>query len=334
VNAALTGFIELILFFFSIQKGLGVVVQASVTGAFLMNLLVIPGLAMFAAGLKWKEVTINKKVQGVSGTIMFLVIVAIFFPSVLYKLYAVTDVKCRSCAGFNILSASELNCTDCSSARIANIYDDPAYKRMARPFVWVVSGFMPVLYTVGMLFSLKTHSYIWHPLEEANQEEGAAPALSTPVCVVLLAVNCAVFSFVCEVLTDHMGEAIEQLGMTERFVGLVFYTLVPAVAEFINAMRFALEGNLGLSLEIGNQGAMVVSLLQMPALVLISELLGHDDPKSRFTLMFETIDVFAVIIAVLLRNMMLMEEEINYFTGFAFIGIFFFIALVYWYLDD
>jgi Ca2+:H+ antiporter len=299
-----------------------------------MNLLVIPGLAMFAAGLKWKEVTINKKVQGVSGTIMFLVIVAIFFPSVLYKLYALSDVTCRSCAALSFLTGPDLNCTHCSSQRIENLDDDPAYKHMARPFVWVVSAFMPILYTVGMLFSLKTHSYIWNALEEANQEEGAAPGLSTPVCVVLLTINCALFSFVCEILTDHMGDAIEQLGMTQRFVGLVFYTLVPAVAEFINAMRFALEGNLGLSLEIGNQGAMVVSLLQMPALVLISELLGHDDPKSRFTLMFETIDVFAVIISVLLRNMMLMEEEINYFTGFSFIGIFFFIALVYWYLDD
>ena len=119
--------------------------------------------------------------------------------------------------------------------------------------------------------------------------------------------------------------------LTERFVGLVFYTLIPAVAEFMNAVRFALEGNMGLSLEIGNQGAMVVSLIQMPVLVLVSAIIGKESAKESFTLMFENIDIFAIIISVLLRNQMLMENSINYFTGFAFLVIFALIAVVYFF---
>ena len=90
---------------------------------------------------------------------------------------------------------------------------------------------------------------------------------------------------------------------------------------------------MGLSLEIGNQGAMVVSLLQMPALVLISVIMGGTKSSDRFTLMFEMIDVFAVIISVLLRNFLLMDNSINYFTGFAFLVIFALIAMVY-YFDE
>jgi Ca2+:H+ antiporter len=206
---------------------------------------------------------------------------------------------------------------------------------MGRRFVYVVSAFLPMMYIVAIFFSLKTHRYIWEKVEEELEDEDTSETpLPTAACIVLLAVNCGLFSVVCEILTDHIGEAIHQMNLTPRFVGLVFFTLIPSLAEFINAIRFAWDNHIGLSLEIGNQGAMVVSLLQMPALVLISELIGKN-PGSRFTLIFEAIDVYAIIIAVLLRNMMLMEKtSVNYLTGFAFLVVFFFIAVVYFYLED
>ena len=59
--------------------------------------------------------------------------------------------------------------------------------------------------------------------------------------------------------------------------------------------------------------------------------MGKSMTKGGFNLMFEMIDVYAVIISVLLRNFMFMEKSINYFTGFAFLMIFVFIALVYYF---
>jgi Ca2+:H+ antiporter len=189
---------------------------------------------------------------------------------------------------------------------------------------------MPIVYVCGLFFSLKTHKYIYEQMDEHHEASG--PAFPTLWCIGILAVACTAFSIVCEILTDKLELALSVMGLTERFVGLVFYTLIPAVAEFINTIRFALEDNLGLSLEIGNQGAMVVSLIQIPALVLISMLLHKKGPsRGQFTLMFEMIDVYAVIIAVLLRNQLLMDKSINWFTGFAFLVIFFFIAIVYYF---
>jgi Ca2+:H+ antiporter len=294
-----------------------------------MNLLVIPGLAIISAGLKWKEVFVNKNVQSVSGTFMFIVAVAVFFPTVLYLFYSRENITCDSCA------PGGSNCTNCELTHLANIDDDPAYTEMGRPFVFVVSVLMPLLYIVAIVFSLKTHRYLWNQIENEMKSEETGPPLPTIACVILLTINCAMFSVVCEVLTDHIGEAITQMKLTQRFVGLVFYTVIPALAEFINAMKFAWEGHLGLSLEIGSQGAMVVSLLQMPALVLISEVIGSKDAASRFTLIFAAIDVYAVIISVLLRNTMLMEKtSVNYLTGFAFLVIFLCITIVYFFLED
>ena len=339
INAGFTGLVELILFYFSIRQGLGEVVRAAVTGAFLMNLLVIPGLSMLAAGIKWKEVKLNRKVQSVSGTFLFLAIVAVFFPAVFYALYQHKTVVCTECNGvegvYYIAMDSNLNCTKCNFTIMDNLDFDEVYTTMARPLMYTVSCLMPIVYGVGLFFSLKTHKYIYDQFEQeqkAEGEEDAGPHLKTWICVVVLLISCVLFSIVCEILTDVIPGAIDRMGLTERFVGLVFYTLVPAVAEFMNAIRFAIEGNMGLSLEIGNQGAMVVSLIQMPALVFMSAIMGgQSSAKGSFTLMFDMIDVFAVIISVLLRNQMLMEKSINYFTGFAFLVIFFFIAVVYYF---
>lgn len=338
INAGFTGCVELILFYFSIKQELGDVVRAAVTGAFLMNLLVIPGLSMLAAGIKWKEIRLNRKVQSVSGTFLFLAIVAVFFPAIFYGIYGHSTIKCNYCYGqegvFYVSSTRVQNCTHCSIQSLDNLDDDHIYTSMARPLMYTVSCVMPIVYGVGLFFSLKTHKYIYDQFEaeqagDANEVGGAQ--LKTWICIIFLLVSCVIFSVVCEILTDFMPEAIGQMGLTQRFVGLVFYTLIPAVAEFMNAIRFAVEGNMGLSLEIGNQGALVVSLIQMPALVLMSVLISSKNTKGSFTLMFEMIDVFAVIISVLLRNSMLMENSINYFTGFAFLVIFVIIAIVYYF---
>ena len=337
INAGFTGLVELILFSFSIAKGLGNVVTSAVTGAFLMNLLLIPGLSMLAAGIKWKEVKLNRKVQSVSGTNLFLAICAVFFPAVFYNIYRHGDLTCESCnnvPGTYYVTQQEainLNCSLCSIAKPAQLELDPVYHSMAKPLMYTTSILMPIVYGVGLFFSLHTHKYIYDQFEAEQEGEENQQSLKTWICVVILLVSCVLFSLVCEIVTDVMPAAIEAMHLTERFVGLVFYTMIPAVAEFMNAIRFALEGNMGLSLEIGNQGAMVVSLIQMPALVLISIFLGKGTPETSFTLMFEMIDVFGIIISVLLRNFMLMENSINYFTGFAFLVIFLLIAMVYFF---
>jgi Ca2+:H+ antiporter len=301
-----------------------------------MNLLVIPGLSMFAAGIKWKEVKLNRKVQSVSGTFLFLAIVAIFFPRVFYNIYKRGDLICQQCNGVNGIfrvtsGQSGLNCTLCSLTNAPELDDDPVYKSMAKPLMYTASVLMPIVYGVGLFFSLHTHKYIYDQFEAEQEGEDSAETMSTWVCIIILLVSCVIFSIVCEIVTDVMPAAITAMNLTERFVGLVFYTLIPAVAEFMNAVRFALEGNMGLSLEIGNQGAMVVSLIQMPVLVLISIFIGDGTAQGSFTLMFDLIDVFAIIISVLLRNFMLMENSINYFTGFAFLIIFALIAVVYYF---
>jgi Ca2+:H+ antiporter len=133
------------------------------------------------------------------------------------------------------------------------------------------------------------------------------------------------------VITQKIPIVIEQLGLSPNFVGLVFYTIIPNAAEYMNAIKFAVNGNIGLSMEIGNQGAILAALIEMPALVLLSYIQHKVSGAALFTLVFPVIDIFVVIISVLLRNSILMEKTINYFTGRSFLFIMVLICVVYFF---
>ena len=81
---------------------------------------------------------------------------------------------------------------------------------------------------------------------------------------------------------------LEGSGIDEKFLGITLFALVPNTTEFMNAISFALNGNIALrcqvsllrvfqladwgffSMEIGSAYALQVCLLQIPAMVAFS----------------------------------------------------------------
>ncbi|OHT14935.1 Sodium/calcium exchanger protein [Tritrichomonas foetus] len=327
LNSFFLTVVELILYYFSLQKGLEDVVRSAVTGAFLMNLLIIPGVGMLAAGLKWHETILNRKSQAISGTFLLLSVMAVLFPSVFYHIHSHTNIKCDKCNTSNGIMGTD--CTMCSTMQLSNIENDPIYTHYAGPLMTIMACLMPIIYIIGVIFSLKTHPQIYDTPHNNENEVGTTMTKTT--AIVILIISTVMFSMMAHVMTEKIPEAIEELGLSQRFVGLVFYTLIPNCAEYMNAVKFALNGNIGLSMEIGNQGAILTALIELPALVLMSYVMKKIFATSMFTLVFPLIDVFCIIIAVFLRNSILTEKSINYFTGISFLVIFLLISVVYYF---
>ena len=81
-----------------------------------------------------------------------------------------------------------------------------------------------------------------------------------------------------------------------------------------------MNGNIALSMEIGSAYALQVCLLQIPALVLYSNVWGRlinpeDIIDHTFTLIFPQWDMVTVILCVFLLSYMYGEGKSNYFKG-------------------
>jgi Ca2+:H+ antiporter len=125
---------------------------------------------------------------------------------------------------------------------------------------------------------------------------------------------------------DTVDVVLGSGSIDEKFLGFTLFALVPNTTEFLNAISFALNGNIALryvlinptnrSMEIGSAYALQVCLLQIPALVAVSAVLNSGKTEFAeyvFSLMFPRWDLITVILCVFLLAYMYGEGKSNYF---------------------
>ncbi|KAI9933391.1 hypothetical protein ASPWEDRAFT_174552 [Aspergillus wentii DTO 134E9] len=158
-------------------------------------------------------------------------------------------------------------------------------------------------------------------LEPAQASGGHdAPNWSKAKSSVVLLGATVLYAIIAEILVKKVDVVLESVNVDEKFLGVTLFALVPNTTEFLNAISFAMNGNIALSMEIGSAYALQVCLLQIPALVLFSviyatfwepsELLKHS-----FNLIFPQWDMVSAILCVFLLSYVYGEGKSNYFKG-------------------
>lgn len=180
---------------------------------------------------------------------------------------------------------------------------------------------------------------------EGGQHEGGhdAPNWSRTKSTVILLSATVLYAIIAEILVDNVDVVLEGANISAKFLGITVFALVPNTTEFLNAISFAMNGNVSLSMEIGSAYALQVCLLQIPALVFYSQWI-FETPKDpimsgnggaglmsmfgtfiangqrnihdfMFTLIFPRWDLFMVIFCVFLFSYIYAEGKSNYFKG-------------------
>ncbi|MCJ1379324.1 hypothetical protein MMC17_002425 [Xylographa soralifera] len=147
-----------------------------------------------------------------------------------------------------------------------------------------------------------------------------APNWSRMKSAVILLGATLLYAIIAEILVNTVDVVLESVDIDEKFLGITLFALVPNTTEFLNAISFAMNGNIALSMEIGSAYALQVCLLQIPALVLYSafntKFVDHADVLNHtFNLIFPQFDMVTVILCVFLLSYMYGEGKSNYFKG-------------------
>ncbi|KAL9586344.1 MAG: hypothetical protein Q9212_000962 [Teloschistes hypoglaucus] len=147
-----------------------------------------------------------------------------------------------------------------------------------------------------------------------------APNWSRLKSSVILLGATVLYAIIAEILVNTVDVVLESVDIDEKFLGITLFALVPNTTEFLNAISFAMNGNIALSMEIGSAYALQVCLLQIPALVLFSAIHGRFiDPQDlvghTFNLIFPQWDMVTVILCVFLLSYVYGEGKSNYFKG-------------------
>lgn len=147
-----------------------------------------------------------------------------------------------------------------------------------------------------------------------------APEWSKWKSTVILLISTVLFALLAELLVDSVDEVISSSGVDPKFLGLTIFAIVPSFTEFLNALMFAKNGNVALSLEIGSAYLIQVALIQIPCLVAFSAVWTRlnkvpDTLEKSFTLIFPRWDCYTVFFGVFLLSYTYIEGKSNYFKG-------------------
>jgi Ca2+:H+ antiporter len=108
-----------------------------------------------------------------------------------------------------------------------------------------------------------------------------APNWSRGKSAAILLSATVAYAIIAEILVDTVDSVLEGSDIDEKFLGITLFALVPNTTEFLNAISFAMNGNIALSMEIGSAYALQVCLLQIPALVFYSAIHANYIPAKQ-----------------------------------------------------
>jgi Ca2+:H+ antiporter len=130
-----------------------------------------------------------------------------------------------------------------------------------------------------------------------------------------------------EVLVGAVEPVVEELGVSEFFLGIILIPLVGNVAEHIVAVQVALKNKMELSLAISIGSSLQIALFVTPVLVFISLLFGNP-----LQLTFDQFEIVAMIGAALIAALIALDGKSNWLEGAQLLGVYVIIALAFFFL--
>ncbi|USW55513.1 Putative calcium/proton exchanger, sodium/calcium exchanger membrane region [Septoria linicola] len=175
------------------------------------------------------------------------------------------------------------------------------------------------------------------PEEPAGGHGGHdAPNWSRMKSAIILMSATVAYAVIAEILVDTVDVVLTSVSIPEKFLGITLFSLVPNTTEFLNAISFAMNGNVALSMEIGSSYALQVFLLQTPCLVLFTAIYTNWVPADRlaehsFSLIFPQWDMVCVLLSVFLFGWIVGEGKSNYFKGSILIFTYLVVVVGFWF---
>lgn len=290
---------ELMIAFFALLAGLHEVVKASIIGSIISNLLLVMGAAMLVGGARRDRQTFNPKAAGTQAMMLILASGAMVMPAV-----------------FELVEGGGL--PGPGDERV-EFHASVEHLSLAVAIVLLAA------YIGGLWFSLKSHRDLFNPPDEGNEEDGEP--WSVRRSVILLAASGLLVGVMSELLVGSIEETAESVGLTEFFIGVIIVAIVGNAAEHWVAVWVAMKNKMDLAVNIAIGSSAQVALFVAPLLVLLSFAFG----PGPMPLVFNGLELAAVVLAVLIASHVAHDGESTWLEGLLLLALYAVLGLTFFY---
>ena len=209
-------------------------VQASLIGSILGNLLLVMGLAFVWGGIHYTEQKFSETQVSSNGSLLLLAMIVLVVPSV-----------------FNYTVGGEQGAEGVSNlSHIAAIV-------------------LLLMYGLFLFFQFRTHVELF-ATETHDHEE---PEMSQRDAIILLVAATVLVSWMAEILVHSVEAAAEEVGLPHLFIGVILLPLFGNAAEHFTAVSVAAKDKMDLSFAISMGSSTQIAVFVAPLMVLISWIL-------------------------------------------------------------
>jgi Ca2+:H+ antiporter len=190
-----------------------------------------------------------------------------------------------------------------------------------------VSVVLGIVYILSLFYTLGTHKHLFIVEREAPSPPTHRP-WSLSMAIIILLITIGLGSFESHILVNNINPLISEMGLTERFIGLVFIAFLTNIPEHVSAVAFARQNNMTLSLEIGMSSALQMALFVVPVLVLLSTALTGN----ALDLVFGPFSLVALVMTAMIANYISMDGICHWLEGVQLIAVYLLIAIAFYFI--
>jgi Ca2+:H+ antiporter len=178
------------------------------------------------------------------------------------------------------------------------------------------------MYGASLFFSLHTHKHLY--LEEAGKFK---PRWNTARAVMTLLAATVAVAWVSDILVTSVEPLAASLGWSQLFIGVIVVAVVGNAAENASAVLIARNNRMDVALQISIGSATQIVLLVAPVLVLLGAVLGQP-----MNLVFTTLELVAMVLAVVIVNFVVQDGESNWLEGLQLLAAYAIMAIAFFLL--
>jgi len=210
------------------------IVQASLIGSILGNLLLVMGLSFVWGGLHHSEQKFSETQVSSNGSLLLLSVIVLIIPTV-----------------FNFT--------------VDGTAGDDGVEKLSHAAAVVLLA----IYGFFLLFQLKTHSHLF-ATENAHHED---PNMDQKDAIILLIIATILVSWMAEVLVHSVESAAEEYHLPYLFIGVILLPLFGNAAEHFTAVSVAAKNKMDLSFAISIGSSTQIAVFVAPLMVVIAWIL-------------------------------------------------------------
>ena len=210
-------------------------VQASLIGSILGNLLLVMGLSFVWGGIHHSEQKFSETQVSSNSSLLLLAVIVLIIPTV-----------------FNFT--------------VDGTAGDEGVEKLSHAAAIILLA----IYGLFLLFQLKTHSHLF-ATDNVHHEE---PQMDQKDAIILLVLATILVSWMAEVLVHSVESAAEQYHLPYIFIGVILLPLFGNAAEHFTAVSVAAKNKMDLSFAISIGSSTQIAVFVAPLMIMVAWMWG------------------------------------------------------------